>query len=113
VAFAATNAGGEIDVLDTAGYGPLTINKAISIVNEGSIAQRAGPPRVALVSQSMLGQMMPSACADLRLRGAGVGHNGIQFSAGKSLTIKNCVIRNFTSRGIEFASERPEQSRCV
>src|SRR5262249_428617 len=34
-AFAATNAGGEIDVLDPAGYGPLTITHAISIVNDG------------------------------------------------------------------------------
>ena len=30
-----TNASGEIDVLDPAGYGALTINKAISIVNDG------------------------------------------------------------------------------
>src|SRR5450759_891694 len=37
-AFLATNAGGEIDVLDTAGYGALTINKAISIVNDGAVA---------------------------------------------------------------------------
>src|SRR6202790_5104987 len=35
VAFGNTNAGGEIDVLDPAGYGALTINKAISIVNDG------------------------------------------------------------------------------
>src|SRR5450631_4041377 len=34
-AFTHTNAGGEIDVLDPAGYGALTINKAISIVNDG------------------------------------------------------------------------------
>src|SRR5690349_12685031 len=34
-AYAATNANGEIAVLGTAGYGPLTINKAISIVNPG------------------------------------------------------------------------------
>src|SRR5450631_1958835 len=34
-AFAVTNASGEIDVLDPAGYGALTINKAISIVNDG------------------------------------------------------------------------------
>src|SRR5690242_8003749 len=34
-AYTATNAGGEIAVLGTAGYGPLTINKAISIVNGG------------------------------------------------------------------------------
>jgi hypothetical protein len=34
-AFSLTNASGEIDVLDPAGYGSLTINKAISIVNDG------------------------------------------------------------------------------
>src|SRR5664279_393117 len=34
-AFVLTNAGGEIAVLGTAGYGTLTINKAISIVNGG------------------------------------------------------------------------------
>src|SRR5215472_11211393 len=33
-AVAQTNAGGEIAVLDTAGYGTVTITKAISIVNE-------------------------------------------------------------------------------
>src|SRR6266446_6363807 len=37
-AYTKTNAGGEIDVLDTAGYGSLTITNAISIVNDGSIA---------------------------------------------------------------------------
>jgi len=35
VALTATNAGGEIDVLDPAGYDSLTITKAISIVNDG------------------------------------------------------------------------------
>src|SRR4029077_20963890 len=35
VAFAHTNAGGEIDVLDPAGYGPVTITHDISIVNDG------------------------------------------------------------------------------
>src|SRR5690349_4044942 len=30
-----TNAGGEITVLDTAGYGAVTIDKSVSIVNDG------------------------------------------------------------------------------
>src|SRR5471032_3621638 len=34
-ALSLTNAGGEIDVLDPAGYGSLTIDRAISIVNDG------------------------------------------------------------------------------
>src|SRR5215467_12794391 len=32
-----TNAGGEIAVLDTAGYGTVTINKAISITNQDGV----------------------------------------------------------------------------
>src|SRR5499427_5490677 len=36
-ALAQTNAGGEIAVLDTAGYGAVTITKAISIVNEEGV----------------------------------------------------------------------------
>ena len=36
-AISKTNAGGEITVLDTAGYGPVTITKAISIINPGGV----------------------------------------------------------------------------
>jgi hypothetical protein len=35
LALTQTAAGGEIDVLDPAGYGAVTINKSISIVNDG------------------------------------------------------------------------------
>jgi hypothetical protein len=37
-AFAATAAGGEINCLDSAGYGTLTINKSITILCEGVTA---------------------------------------------------------------------------
>src|ERR1700686_3123745 len=43
-AYAQTNAGGEIDVLNTAGYGPLTITGAISIVNDGGTPSGLIPP---------------------------------------------------------------------
>ena len=33
-----TSPGGEIDVLDPAGYGSVVINKAINIINEGGVA---------------------------------------------------------------------------
>ncbi len=44
-ALAQTNAGGEIDVLDPGGYDPVTINKAISIINDGvgTVGVRALP----------------------------------------------------------------------
>src|SRR5215467_11157092 len=36
-ALAQTNAGGEIAVLDTAGYGTVTINKSVTITNPGGV----------------------------------------------------------------------------
>jgi len=97
-----TNAGGEIDVLDTAGYGALTINKAISIVNDGSTAS-------VLVPSGGIGITISSGASDavslrgLTIEGAGTGATGIQFNTGKSLTVDNCVIRHVTSEGLAFS----------
>jgi Right handed beta helix region len=100
-AFAKTNPSGEIDVLDTAGYGPLTITHAISIVNDGSVAS-------VLVPLAGIGITINAGTTDavslrgLTIEGAGVGTDGIQFNTGQSLTIENCVIRHATSDGIDF-----------
>jgi hypothetical protein len=102
VAYTHTNAGGEIDVLGTAGYGALTIDKAISIVNEGSIAS------VLVLSGGGTGITINANPADavslrgLTIEGAGSGGLGILFNTGKSLTIENCVIRHFVAEGIDF-----------
>jgi Right handed beta helix region len=99
-AYALTNAGGEIAVLGTAGYGTLTINKSISIVNgggfEAGIAVPSGGTGItinALSSVSLRG---------LSIDGAGVGQTGIQVNAVGSLTVENCVIRHMTQTGIAF-----------
>jgi hypothetical protein len=103
-AFAVTNASGEIDVLDPAGYGALTINKAISIVNDG-----VGTAGV-IVPSGGIGIVISAGTNDavslrgLSIEGAGVGLTGIQFNAGKSLTVENCVIRHMTNNGIYFQS---------
>jgi hypothetical protein len=99
VAFAHTNAGGEIDVLDTAGYGPLVINKAISIVSDGAVASVLVPSGGTGISISA----GPSDVVSLRgltIEGAGAGQTGIQFNTGKSLSIDHCVVHNLTSSGI-------------
>jgi hypothetical protein len=100
-AYAKTNAGGEIDVLDTAGYGPLTITGAISIVNDGGTAS-------VLVPSGGNGFTINAGVSDavslrgLTFEGAGVGANGILFNTGQTLTVKNCVIRHVTNDGIAF-----------
>ncbi|MGH6837251.1 MAG: hypothetical protein ACREDT_00315 [Methylocella sp.] len=96
-----TNAGGEIDVLDPAGYGAVTIAKAISIVNDG--AGTAG-----ITASSGNGVTINAGTRDsvhlrgLTIEGLDTGSNGIQFSTGGNLAIENCVIRGFRFVGVNI-----------
>jgi len=93
-------AGGEISVLDTGGYGPVFISKAISIISPDGI--EAG----VLVPSGQSGiqiQAGPNDAINLRgliIDGAGSGSFGIVYDAGQSVTIQKCVIRNLTNTGI-------------
>ncbi|MGA7383328.1 MAG: right-handed parallel beta-helix repeat-containing protein [Methylocella sp.] len=101
-----TAAGGEIDVLDPAGYGAVTITQAINIVNDG--VGTAG-----ILASSGNGVTInagPSDSVHLRgliIEGAGSGSAGILFNTGGNLAIENCVIRGFTNVGINIQSSTP------
>jgi hypothetical protein len=97
-----TNAGGEINMLDPAGYGPVTISKAISIVNDGVGSAGILVPSGANGINISAGFNDAINLRGLIIEGAGVGQNGIRFTSGKSLTIENCVIRNLLNDGITF-----------
>ena len=82
-AISKTAAGGEIDALDPAGYGALTITKAITIDGGG------GQVASVLVSgtNGIVVQAGPSdqvILRNLRFNGIGTGINGIRWLAGKS-----------------------------
>jgi hypothetical protein len=101
-----TDPGGEIDVLDSAGYGTLTIDKAISIVNDGSLAKVAvGPGATGITINA--GASDAIHLRGLTIEGAGVGAIGIQFNTGGSLDIVNCVVRHLTADGIFLAPTTP------
>jgi hypothetical protein len=101
-AISKTAAGGEIDALDPAGYGAVTITKGITIDGGGGqvasvlvsgtngIVVQAGPSDVVILR-------------NLRINGIGTGINGIRFLAGKSLTVENVDIFGFTTNGIDIA----------
>jgi hypothetical protein len=97
-----TNAGGEIDVLDPGDYGPIVINKGISIVNDGvgTVGIRAMSNGTAIEINA--GPSDNVSLRGLTIEGAGVGNTGIVFNSGQSLTIGNCVIRHFMGNGIDF-----------
>lgn len=96
-ALAQTNAGGEIVVLDSAGYGAVTINKAVSIVAPAGVY--AG---VSVLSGD--GVTITAGASDaVVLRGLTVnaqgGVNGVVFNSGAALHIEACTIRGFASSG--------------
>src|SRR5476651_2078625 len=99
----AVNAGGEIDILDPAGYGAVSITKSISIVNDG-----VGTAGVQATSGNAI-TINAGAGDRVYLRGLnidgvnGAANEGVLFNSGKSLTIVNCVVRNFSADGIFLA----------
>jgi parallel beta-helix repeat protein len=95
-----TNAGGEITVLDPAGYGPVTITKSVSIVNDG--VGEAGVTTSSAVNAITI-EVGLSDVVNLRgltLVGGGVGSRGIDFITFGTLNMQNCVVRGFTVDGI-------------
>ena len=96
-----TAAGGEIYVLDSANYGPVTINKAVTITSEGAVA--------GILASSGVGITISAGANDvinlrgLDIDGSNTGSVGIQFNSGQSLNVQKSAIRNFTGSGINFA----------
>ena len=94
-----TNDGGELVVLDTAGYGGLTITKSISIVNDGAgVASVQVPSGAAIVINAPSNAVVH--LRGLTLEGANTATDGIVFNTGGSLTILNTLVRHFVGNGI-------------
>ena len=96
----AVNAGGEIDILDPAGYGAITITKSVSIVNEG-----VGTAGVQASSGDAISINAGSNDA-IYLRGLNVdglsyaGAHGVNVTSARYVMIDHCVVRHFNSIGI-------------
>jgi hypothetical protein len=93
-----TSPGGEIGVVDSGDYGPVIINKSISIIAEGA---EAG----ILVTGGTAGILISTGATDvvhlrgLIIDGGGLGIAGIQVAATspiRAVHIEKCVIKNFT-----------------
>jgi hypothetical protein len=95
-------AGGEINVLDPAGYGPLVITKAISIQGHDFSGISSPIGGTAIIINAGAADIVN--LRGLIIEGAGgfVGSNGIIFNSGRSLVVENCVVRNHAGDGVEF-----------
>jgi hypothetical protein len=98
-AISRTAAAGEIDALDPAGYGTLTITKSITVDGAGTLASvlSAGTNGVnvnVLNTDTVI-------LRNLSINGVGTGINGINwFNAGGNLIVENVEIERVTGSGI-------------
>ena len=101
-AISKTAAGGEIDALDPAGFGALTITKSITIDGGGGVAS-------VLVSGTN-GINVSAGAADvvilrnLRFNGLGTGLSAINYLSGSALVIDKCAINGFNTAGISAST---------
>lgn len=101
-AISKTAAGGEIDALDPAGYGAVTITKAITIDGGGGqVASVLASGTNGIVVQAGTSDVV--TLRNIQINGIGTGINGIRFLTGKALHVENCTIFGFTTRGIDIA----------
>ena len=99
----AVQAGGEVDVLDTGGYGPLFITKSISIVNPGGVVASIATASNDAAIQIRVQSSDKVSLRGLTLDGNGIGGAGIYFTGGGALEIADCVARNYTAYGLAFS----------
>ena len=100
-AISKTATGGEIDALDSAGFGAVTITKSITIdgargfiggiLSAGTTGIIVNAPSTAIV-----------VVRNLSINGAGTGIFGIRVLAVGTMSVENCVISNMTSHGIQM-----------
>jgi hypothetical protein len=90
-------ANGEIDVLDPAGYGALTITKAISIQGHGFAGISATSGDAITVTANATDKI---SLRGLLIDGVGTGSKGIALNTGSSLDIQDTLIRNFINNGL-------------
>ena len=106
-AMSKTAAGGEINALDPGGYGPVSINKSLTINGADTMAgilASVSAPNGVIVNA---GPNDTVILRNLSINGSGTASNGIRYLGGATLTVDNCRIYGFngtaTARGIDVS----------
>ena len=95
---------GEVNCLDSGGFGTVTITKPVAIFCNGvvgGILATSGATGV-IVNVTSLGKV---TLQGLDIEGAGTGAKGIRVIGDAKVIIKYSAIRNFTSNAVEVAGQ--------
>ena len=99
-AISKTAAGGEINAIDAGGFGVVTINKAITINGDGTMAGVLGAGTNGININAGAGDAV--TLRSIEIEGGGTGINGINFIAGGQLTVEKVQVYGFSGHGILF-----------
>jgi len=102
-AVSAVAAGGEVIVLDSAGYGPVTITKSVSIIAPAGVyagisASTGNAITIAAAATDVV------ALRGLKLNNILTASNGIQVNSVGELHVGGTEIAGFGARGVDFAT---------
>ena len=93
-AFTLTQPTGIIAALDPGKYGPLTITYPVTVNGNGWAAITATPQGNGITINADVGNVILTG---LEVDGASAAYNGIVFNTGTSLTVSNCIVKDFIS----------------
>ncbi len=103
-AVTAAASGGEVIVLDSGGYGPVTIGKSITITAPGGVY--AGISVISGDGITIAGTNIRVTLRGLTIHGQG-GNNGIVFTDGDSLIVERVTIDNMNQGGVVINGTAP------
>jgi hypothetical protein len=96
--------GGEVTAIDSAGFGPILITKAVAITSPNGVEAGIVPISGGNSITINAGPFDAITLSGLVIDGAGIGANGVVFGSGGYLIMQDCIIRNMTGDGIHFVS---------
>jgi hypothetical protein len=107
-AISKTATAGEINCLDSAGFGAVTITKSIAIICNGVIGGVLAAGTNGVIVNAANSEVLLEG---LDIEGFGTGINGVTIINSAKVTINKSSIRNFTQNGVNVAG--PAGARAV
>jgi len=107
--------GGEVTAIDSAGFGPISINKSVTITSppgvEAGIVPTAGGTAIDISTAPSTDTIV---LRGLTLQGGGgIGQDGINISTGGNIEIVDCAIRGFAESGIVIINQSAQMSVAI
>jgi hypothetical protein len=107
-----TTARGEVVAIDSSGYGPVTITKAISLIAPKGVHAGISPSSgdAITVNADTSDQVV---LRNLYLNGGNGASTGVRYSSARAVVVEDCVIANFAINGIFSGADSADAAQLT